>query len=108
MAIVEIQNPRREKSGEEKFDIVVSPAGKSAVGDQMVTILRAAYEKAITSGYPYFRIPTDDSVTRTAIWILTDLVHLLAVGNRQHKFENRNYIITQGGMAVAKHFFPLD
>lgn len=107
MAIVEIQNPRREKSGEEKFDIVVSTAGKSALGDQMVTILRAAHRKAMTSSDPYIKIPADNNVTRTAIWILTDLVHLLAVGNRQHKFGNRNYIITQGGMAVAKHFFPL-
>lgn len=108
MAIEEVENVRREKSGEEKFEIVVSSERKNALGDQMITILHAAYKQATRFSDPCIKIPPGDSITRTALWILTDLTHLIAPINQQHRIEHRGFIITQQGMATVEHFFPLD
>lgn len=105
LAITEMRNSRREKSGEEKFDIIVPAGRKSALGDQMVTILREAYEKAVSSSNPFLKIPADENVTRVALVILVAMGFLISPHKKLG--QKREYVITQTGMDIVAYHFPI-
>lgn len=101
MAIIEVDNPRRGKSGEEKFDIIVSVGRKSALGDQMVTILQEAHDKLRIITNPFTEIPAEESVTRIALVILEELS--LIMSRHPRIGAPREYALTKKGVAFIQN-----
>ena len=102
MAIVEIDNPRREKNGEEIFELITQRPVQNELGNAYRAILKLAYEYSIKKN-PYFQIQILNSTTWTAIVMLTVLHQLLE--NRRGPNLQKEYKLTNKGKRVYKLLF---
>lgn len=103
--IAEVENSRREKSGDEIFELAMKGRTHHEVlGNAFRYILTRAYE-ADKEGKRYREFLMEDSDTQTALMMLTTLLHYLT--SRRQSFESRKYAITEEGKRFCENIlFP--
>ena len=104
MAIAEFEDPKRprQKNGEEIFELITQRPMRSELGNSYRVILKIAYEHSLGKN-PFFQIQTIDSITRTAIIMLTVLHNLLE--NRRRPDLKQEYKLTKKGESFYEHLF---
>lgn len=103
MPIKEINNPKRKRNGEEIFELITQRPVRSELGNAYEAILRIAYDYSFREN-PFFQAPATDSITNTAIILLTVCHYLLE--NRRRPDLKQEYRLTEKGKRVYELLFP--